>query len=211
MSRDLAQSPAAKMPGIAVSPRLSVGMPRAASRPSACQLRGRAHAHRHHQYVEGHLPAALHGGLAGGQLHRAVPQQEGHVLLLNMLLHQGGGFLVQDGGKNLIRQIRHGHAGAQVADALQALQADQARAHNQHPAVGGQIGPKLPRILEGHEGVVLHRIDTLDGRHKWPGAGGQQQAVVGHNAAVGAGNSPGVLVDGGDLHPPAEFHPVVLI
>ena len=141
----------------------------------------------------------------------AVAQHKRHALLFDMLLHHGSRFSIQNGRQNLRREIDHRHVAAQMADTLQALQPNETRAHNQHPALRLQRGPESPRILQRHEGVVGNLLQSLGGRHEGSRARGKQQPVIGGHTAVGGGDGLVFFVNGKSLDALSEIHTLQLV
>ena len=168
----------------------------------------RTHAHGHDQHIEGNGLATAQQRFPRGIARHAVPQAEGHALLLHMGLHHGGCLRVQNGRQDLRRQVHHGSLPHQVPDSLQALHANQSRAHNEHSAFPGQRRFQLPGICQGHEGVVCHGFQALRRGHKGTSAGGQQQPVIHGGRAVAAGNRMRLQVHRRGLHPQADIHAV---
>ena len=114
-----------------------------------------------------------------------------------MLLHNGRALLVQHGGQYARRKVQDRHFAAQVADALGALHADQARAHDQHAAVGLKRRHQRPGVVQRHEAeLVLHRFQPLHRGHERRGARRDQQLVVRNLFAVCKRHGPGLPVDG---------------
>ena len=125
-----------------------------------------------------------------------------------MGLHHGGCLRVQNGRQDLRRQVYHGGLPHQVPDSLQALHANQSRAHNEHSAFPGQRRFQLPGVCKGHEGVIGHGFQSLRWRHKGTSAGGQQQLVIHGGRAVAAGNRMRLRVHRRGFHPKADIHAV---
>lgn len=200
------------MSGMSVSPCALVWMPRAASRPSLCaSSRRRTHAHRHHQLVKFDLFAALHDGLARLEPRGAVAQQECHILRFAVLLHHLRSFRVQNRREHLLRQIADGHARHAVADALQTLHANQARADNQYARIFRQAVRQFMRVPERHERVIMYAFQPRNRRHQRLRARRQQQLVIGVHVAVRTRNGLFVLVNRHRRHAGAEIHSVARV
>ena len=114
-------------------------------------------------------------------------EQELDALGLDMLLDDGGRNLGQHVRQNARGEVNHGQFPDALINALRALQADQARADDEHALVGfaAQHGVQVLGIIQRHEaGFVFDGIQPCHGRHERPRAGADAQLVIRDGRAV---------------------------
>ena len=115
-----------------------------------------------------------------------VIQQELDALLFDMLLDDRGRVILENVGQDTGREIAHRDRLRQIDDALGALEADQAGAHDQHALVAAlaQQPAQALGVVERHErGLRLDAVQAVHGRHERAGAGRDAQLVIGDDLA----------------------------
>ena len=146
-----------------------------------------AHANRHHQHVKLQLLAGIlqhrHIFL---KLRHAIAHNELNAAALQITLHNRGGLGVQNAAQHPVSQIHHANLLNAFGNAFHAFQANQARAHHQHPALRRNGCLQSLRVCQRHKGeAFFHAVQPFGGRHKRLTAAGCQQLFIGHGAAVG--------------------------
>lgn len=118
------------------------------------------------------VPPLLEERLVRLELRHRVAEQEFYALALDVLLDDGRRDLGQNVRQDARREVDDGQLGNTLVDALGALQADEARADDEHALVVrlAEHFVQMLRVVERHEArFVLDRVQTLH-RGNEPGA-----------------------------------------
>ena len=124
----------------------------------------RTDADRYDENIEIDRAAALEVRLVRLELCHRVAEQEFYALTLDVLLDDGRRDLGQNVRQDARREVDDGQLGNTLIDALGALQADEARADDEHALVVrlAEHFVQMLRVVERHEArFVLDRVQTL--------------------------------------------------
>ena len=113
----------------------------------------RTDADRHDQNIEVDFAAALEVRLRRLELRHRVAEQELYALALDVLLNDGRRDLGQNVRQDARRKVDNGQLGNALIDALGALEADKARADDEHALVVlvAKHFVQMLRVVERHE------------------------------------------------------------
>ena len=165
-----------------------------------------------HQHVEFHgFPAFHAGGLSLKLCHR-VPQHEPEAVFRQVLFQDGGAVRVQIGAHGVRCKVADSDAPGPVPEALGALQADEARADDEHPALLADGLFQGQGILQrGEEEAVFHCLQPLEAGGEGVGTQAEAEGVVAEGLPRGEDHPLRFRLQLLRRHAVAHLHPVLFI